>query len=116
MPRNPNTPPSIDHQPPQPIGSGGKTLFDRPEAGPKISRPTQPSPTAAAVSGIMLAGSEIATGQQEPSELQLRKADLEVEKLELEVSGLRKDNGELLNWLTGVFWLLLGVVGTATSV
>jgi hypothetical protein len=31
----------------------------------------------------MLAGSEIATGQQEPSELQLRKADLEVEKLEL---------------------------------
>jgi hypothetical protein len=32
----------------------------------------------------MLAGSEIATGQQEPSELQLRKADLEVEKLELE--------------------------------
>jgi hypothetical protein len=45
----------------------------------------------------MLAGSEIATGQQEPSELQLRKADLEVEKLELEVSGLRKDNGELLN-------------------
>jgi hypothetical protein len=64
----------------------------------------------------MLAGSEIATGQQEPSELQLRKADLEVEKLELEVSGLRKDNGELLNWLTGVFGLLLGVVGTATSV
>jgi hypothetical protein len=62
-------------------------------------------PTAAAVSGIMLAGSEIATGQ-----------DLEVEKLELEVSGLRKDNGELLNWLTGVFGLLLGVVGTATSV
>jgi hypothetical protein len=53
----------------------------------------------------MLAGSEIATGQ-----------DLEVEKLELEVSGLRKDNGELLNWLTGVFGLLLGVVGTATSV
>jgi hypothetical protein len=54
-----------------------------PRSGPQISRPTQTSPTAAAVSGIMLAGSEIATGQQEPSELQLRKADLEVEKLEL---------------------------------
>ena len=27
----PNTTPSIDHQTPQPLGSGGKTLFDRPE-------------------------------------------------------------------------------------
>jgi hypothetical protein len=87
----PNTTPSIDQQPPQPIGSGGKTPCSPSKAGPQISRPTQTSPTAAAVSGIMLAGSEIATGQQEPSELQLRKADLEVEKLELEVSGLRKD-------------------------
>ena len=66
--------------------------------------------------GTMLPLMGEAAVQQEPSILQYRKADLEVQKLELEVAKLTEDRGELPNWLTGVFGLLIGVIGTAASV
>ena len=83
MPRNPNTTSSIDHQPPQPIGSGGKTLLDPPRSRTPDLAPDPNFLNSLGRQWHYAGRLEIATGQQEPSELQLRKADLEVEKLEL---------------------------------
>ncbi|HET8761677.1 MAG TPA: hypothetical protein VFN94_11440, partial [Nitrospiria bacterium] len=70
-----------------------------------------------AVSDITLFWLGIATAaEQDPASLQRRKAALEVQKLELEVAKLTKDDGELRNWLTGIFGLLAGIGGTVAMV
>lgn len=63
---------------------------------------------------LTIALARFGIAQQDSDAVQKRKADLEIEKLELEVSKLK--SRELPAWVTGVFGVVLGIAGTASSI